>query len=77
MRVDSVSDLDISAVQASTGGLDLVGDGVVEVTLGDGGSEGDEESQDDLPFRFHVRVTSDLRLAQVYELRPDVSGFAD
>jgi hypothetical protein len=75
--IDAVSDLDISAIQASTGGLDLAGDGVVAVTLGDGGSEGDEESQDDFPFRFRVRVTSDLRLAEVYELQPDVSGFVE
>jgi hypothetical protein len=77
VRIDSVSDLEISEVEASTGGLDLAGDGVVEVTLGDGRSEGGGESQDDFPFRFHVRVTSDLRLAQVYELQPDVSGFAE
>ena len=75
--IDAVSDLDISAIQARTGSLDLTGDGVVAVTLGDGGSEVEEESQDDFPFRFHVLLTADLRLAEVYELRPDVSGFAD
>lgn len=77
VRIDSVSDLEISAIRANESGLDLAGDGVVEVTLQDSGSESGGESQDDFPFRFHVQVTSDLRLAQVYELQPDVSGFAE
>lgn len=77
VRIDSVSDLEISAIRANETGLDLAGDGVVEVTLQDGGSEDGGETQDDFPFRFHVQITSDLRLAQVYELQPDVSVFAE
>lgn len=74
VRIDSVSDLAVSAIRATTAGLDIEGDGVVEVTLDDG-SESGGASPDDFPFYFHVRVSSDLRLAQVYELRSDVSGY--
>jgi len=77
VRIENVSNLEISAISVTTEGTDIRGKGVVEVTLEYGGSRDSETSVDDFPFRFHILLGHDLRLSEMYELEPDTSSLSE
>jgi hypothetical protein len=77
VRIESVSNLEITSISLNEAGVDVAGTGVLEVTLEYGESRDGLQNADDFPLHFRVLLSQDRHLVEVNELIVDVSSYSD
>jgi len=77
VRVESVDNLDIDAIEITTNGIHLAGGGTVRVNIDydDGDAYDGLSLETDFPFTFDVILSHALQIEQVGSFRVDTSSF--
>ena len=75
--VEGVSDIDIVDIEVRKGGIEVAGEGTVDVRLEYGGGEARDgvTSDDNYPFAFRIVLDHNLEVTSVLELNVDTSSF--
>lgn len=76
-RITDISNLEVDSLEATTDGLHVVGNGVIDVELDCGGGIAKDgvTSEADFPFTFDVLLDHTLHIKEVRHLNVDTSSF--